>query len=197
MVVDVLRSEGLVVVDLGANVPTQSLVDAAARIPDLKAVGISVGADSVTRAAAVEHCGREAPASRGCGRGGGAGAPDRVARVGPWGRRLGSGRGRCGHAARCNVSTRERGRVTASLFRVFNPTLQARRFDPDGTYIRRWVPELAGLGAPFVHEPWRSRSGPPEGYAAPIVDHSAERERTLSDYAALRSRSVPGAIRIA
>ena len=52
MVVDVLRSEGLVVVDLGANVPTQSLLDAAAGIPDLKAVGISVGADSVAKAAA-------------------------------------------------------------------------------------------------------------------------------------------------
>ena len=75
----------------------------------------------------------------------------------------------------------------APFFRVFNPSLQARRFDPDGTYIRRWVPELEGIGAPSVHEPWRSPSGPPGGYVAPIVDHSVERERTLSDYAALRS----------
>jgi deoxyribodipyrimidine photo-lyase len=75
----------------------------------------------------------------------------------------------------------------APFFRVFNPTLQARRFDPDGTYVRRWVPELGGMAAPSVHEPWRSASGPPSGYVAPIVDHAVERERTLSDYAALRS----------
>ncbi|MFJ9577284.1 cryptochrome/photolyase family protein [Streptomyces sp. NPDC101191] len=39
--------------------------------------------------------------------------------------------------------------------RVLNPLLQARRYDPDGAYVRRWVPELAGLAAPEVHEPWR------------------------------------------
>ncbi|GAA4335796.1 deoxyribodipyrimidine photo-lyase [Streptomyces venetus] len=39
--------------------------------------------------------------------------------------------------------------------RVLNPVTQAKRYDPDGTYVRRWVPELAGLGAPAVHEPWK------------------------------------------
>ncbi|MFD3945251.1 cryptochrome/photolyase family protein [Streptomyces sp. NPDC058579] len=39
--------------------------------------------------------------------------------------------------------------------RVLNPVLQAKRYDPDGSYVRRWVPELAGLDGPAVHEPWR------------------------------------------
>jgi deoxyribodipyrimidine photo-lyase len=54
--------------------------------------------------------------------------------------------------------------------RIFNPTRQGRRFDPAGGYIRRWVPELAGLPAPLIHDPdlatRRAR-----GYPEPIVDH--------------------------
>jgi deoxyribodipyrimidine photo-lyase len=63
------------------------------------------------------------------------------------------------------------------FFRVFNPTLQGRKFDPDGSYIRRWVPELADLPADEVHEP----SGV-AGYPAPIVDHKKERAEALSRY---------------
>jgi deoxyribodipyrimidine photo-lyase len=56
--------------------------------------------------------------------------------------------------------------------RVFNPTLQGRRFDPAGEYVRRYLPELAGLPAAVVHDP------PPatrreRGYPEPIVDHRA------------------------
>lgn len=54
--------------------------------------------------------------------------------------------------------------------RIFNPTTQSKRFDPDGSYIRRWVPELADVAAPEIHEPGdgtRARTG----YPAPIVDH--------------------------
>ncbi|MYU20583.1 deoxyribodipyrimidine photo-lyase [Streptomyces sp. SID8352] len=57
--------------------------------------------------------------------------------------------------------------------RVLNPTAQARRFDPDGAYVRRWVPELAGLAAPFVHEPWKLRGKERAAYDAypePVVD---------------------------
>jgi deoxyribodipyrimidine photo-lyase len=66
--------------------------------------------------------------------------------------------------------------------RIFNPTLQARKFDPDGEYIRRWVPELAGLPDDAIHDP------PPLdreacGYPQPIVDHQAERRRALARYA--------------
>ena len=53
---------------------------------------------------------------------------------------------------------------------VFNPTAQARRFDPDGGYVRRYVPELAGTPGPAVHEPWKLAHRP-EGYPEPIVDH--------------------------
>ena len=62
---------------------------------------------------------------------------------------------------------------------MFNPTLQARRHDPDGTYIRRWVPELAGVPAPDVHEPWTSLLAQATGYPAPIVDHAEERLEAL------------------
>jgi deoxyribodipyrimidine photo-lyase len=54
--------------------------------------------------------------------------------------------------------------------RMFNPTLQAKRHDPAGTYIRRYVRELADVETPQVHEPWRT--GGVAGYPAPIVDHA-------------------------
>lgn len=55
--------------------------------------------------------------------------------------------------------------------RVFNPVLQARRYDPDGTYIRRWVPELAGLPTALVFAPWTDPDALAEtGYPAPIVE---------------------------
>jgi deoxyribodipyrimidine photo-lyase len=56
--------------------------------------------------------------------------------------------------------------------RVLNPVTQSRRYDPDGAYVRRWVPELAGLPAPAVHEPWKLR-GPDRAavdYPDPVVD---------------------------
>ncbi|MZE70578.1 deoxyribodipyrimidine photo-lyase, partial [Streptomyces sp. SID5789] len=57
--------------------------------------------------------------------------------------------------------------------RVLNPTAQARRFDPDGTYVRRWVPELEGLEGRLVHEPWRltgRERAKYDAYPDPIVD---------------------------
>ena len=80
----------------------------------------------------------------------------------------------------------------APYFRVLNPLTQARRFDPDGEYVRRWVPELAGLRGGSIHAP--SELGPLElagagvvlgdTYPAPIVDHAAARVRALAAYAA-------------
>jgi len=70
----------------------------------------------------------------------------------------------------------------APYYRVFNPTLQGRKFDPDGTYIRTWVPELAHLPATEIHEP---RNVP--GYPAPIVDHAQERTEALLRYQRVRS----------
>lgn len=78
------------------------------------------------------------------------------------------------------------GTDAAPYFRVFNPVAQGRRFDPDGTYIRRWVPELRPLETRHVHEPWKAPEGPPEGYPPPIVDHGEERAAALADYEELR-----------
>jgi deoxyribodipyrimidine photo-lyase len=74
------------------------------------------------------------------------------------------------------------GTDAAPYFRIFNPTLQSRRFDPDGTYIRRWVPELRPLPDGDVHAPPRA----PLGYVPPIVEHTAERAEALARYAELR-----------
>jgi deoxyribodipyrimidine photo-lyase len=74
------------------------------------------------------------------------------------------------------------GTDAAPYFRVFNPTGQAGKFDADGSYIRRYVPELAAVGQDHLHEPWTSPDGPPKGYPAPIVDHAAERKEALERY---------------
>jgi deoxyribodipyrimidine photo-lyase len=78
--------------------------------------------------------------------------------------------------------------------RVFNPVLQGQRFDPHGDYVRRWVPELARLTGPAVHQPWEL--GPlelaaagvalGETYPEPIVDLAESRSRALAAYAAAR-----------
>jgi deoxyribodipyrimidine photo-lyase len=74
------------------------------------------------------------------------------------------------------------GTDAAPYFRVFNPVTQSRRFDPDGNYIRRWVPELAHAEGAAVHAPWQSARGLPLGYEAPMVDHAAERDEALRRY---------------
>ena len=74
----------------------------------------------------------------------------------------------------------------APYFRIFNPVTQAKEHDPDGDYVRRWVPELAGLTGAAVHEPWKLPGGPPGGYPPPIVDHAEERAEALRRYAEVR-----------
>jgi len=71
------------------------------------------------------------------------------------------------------------GTDAAPYFRVFNPTLQGRRFDPRGDYVRRYVPELRQVDKASIHEPWTLPGGPPAGYPAPIVDHDSERRESL------------------
>jgi len=76
-------------------------------------------------------------------------------------------------------------------FRIFNPVTQAGNFDPDGEYVRRWVPELAALKTPAIHAPWAhpkalDTAGIKLGvhYPEPIVDHAEARQRTLAAYSA-------------
>ncbi len=79
------------------------------------------------------------------------------------------------------------GTDAAPFFRVFNPVTQGRKFDPDGRYITRWVPELAGLSPAHIHQPWLLPDGPPSRYPDRMVDHADERHAALADYASLDS----------
>jgi deoxyribodipyrimidine photo-lyase len=71
-------------------------------------------------------------------------------------------------------------------FRIFNPVAQGERFDPDGAYVRRWVPELRRLAGSSAHRPWQSPERASD-YPPPIVDHAFARERALSRYREARA----------
>ena len=82
------------------------------------------------------------------------------------------------------------GTDAAPYFRVFNPVLQSRRFDPDGAYIRRWLPALEHVPTQYVHTPWTMPDAMQRSagcviahdYPAPIVDHALARQRALAAY---------------
>ena len=86
------------------------------------------------------------------------------------------------------------GTDAAPYFRIFNPILQGKKHDPNGAFVRRWVPELTRVPAQYIHEPWnmppdeQQRAGCVIGkvYPAPIIDHAWARERTLAAYAQAR-----------
>lgn len=87
---------------------------------------------------------------------------------------------------------------SSPYFRIFNPVMQGRKFDATGEYVRKWVPELAGLPDKVLHAPWEA--GPLElaaagvelgtTYPEPMVDHSFARERTLAAYSLARGTAV-------
>jgi deoxyribodipyrimidine photo-lyase len=87
------------------------------------------------------------------------------------------------------------GADAAPYFRVFNPFLQGAKFDPQGDYVRRWVPELARLSAEFIHQPWEAplhelaAAGVAlgENYPQPIVDHGEARESALAAFKTFRT----------
>jgi deoxyribodipyrimidine photo-lyase len=72
-------------------------------------------------------------------------------------------------------------------FRIFNPVAQGRRWDPEGRYVRRWIPELRGVGDDRIHEPWTAPGAAPD-YPPPCVDHAERREQALERYRAARSQ---------
>lgn len=86
------------------------------------------------------------------------------------------------------------GADAAPYFRIFNPILQGEKFDPEGDYVRRWVPELAQLSSRVIHRPWEatpmelSAAGITLGrtYPEPIIDHRSARARALAAYAKSR-----------
>jgi deoxyribodipyrimidine photo-lyase len=78
------------------------------------------------------------------------------------------------------------GTDAAPYFRIFNPVAQGKKFDPDGEYVARWVPELRDVPPKFRQEPWTATDGMPEGYPTPVVDHDVERKEALDRYQAIR-----------
>lgn len=83
-------------------------------------------------------------------------------------------------------------------FRVFNPTRQGERFDPEGTYVRRWIEPLHDVPARYVHEPWRMDAATQQAarcvigrdYPAPIVEHAMARARAIERFRELRDSRV-------
>jgi deoxyribodipyrimidine photo-lyase len=86
------------------------------------------------------------------------------------------------------------GADAAPYFRIFNPVIQGEKFDPQGEYVRRWIPELKYLPAKWIHKPWtapsivlqdsRVRLG--ENYPMPIVDHKEARNAALDALKSIR-----------
>lgn len=89
------------------------------------------------------------------------------------------------------------GADAAPYFRIFNPVLQGRKFDPEGHYVRRWVPELAALPDRHLHAPWEAPAGVLDEagvalgkhYPHPVVDHRDARETALGAWQTLREQS--------
>lgn len=92
------------------------------------------------------------------------------------------------------------GADAAPYFRIFNPIMQGAKFDPNGDYTRRWVPELAKLPDDVLHAPWDapdavlSKAGVTLGktYPKPIVDHGAARTRALAAYELIKAAADRG-----
>jgi len=88
------------------------------------------------------------------------------------------------------------GADAAPYFRIFNPIAQGEKFDPSGAYVRKWVPEIAGLPDAYVHKPWQAPSEVlntagivvGETYPAPIVEHGQARTRALEAYQQIRTK---------
>ena len=83
------------------------------------------------------------------------------------------------------------GTDASPYYRIFNPIEQGKKFDPDGTYIRKYVPELAHLNASDIHEPWLFLDGYSNGYPERIVDHATERLDSLERLKEIKIEQLP------
>ncbi len=87
------------------------------------------------------------------------------------------------------------GADAAPYFRIFNPVLQSQKFDPEGVYIRRWVPELTALKKDAIHAPWEFVDSQAiyskiQGYPKPIINHSETRAKALAYYHQLKKKDL-------
>ena len=80
------------------------------------------------------------------------------------------------------------GADAAPYFRIFNPTTQSQRFDPEGSFIKRWVPELESVPKQQIHAPaaWLEGQLFKTDYPTPIVDHKQAREQAIARFKALQ-----------
>lgn len=81
------------------------------------------------------------------------------------------------------------GADAAPYFRIFNPILQSKRFDPEGKYIRKWLPELDSVPTRAIHAPWEWEDFGTLDYPAPIVDHNTARQKALAHYQQMKDSS--------
>ena len=86
------------------------------------------------------------------------------------------------------------GADAAPFFRIFNPILQGEKFDKEGLYIKKWVPELSKMPSRYINKPWEADEmtlkaagvALGENYPLPVVDHRQARENALSAYQAVK-----------
>ena len=87
------------------------------------------------------------------------------------------------------------GADAAPYFRVFNPVLQGEKFDSDGAYVRRWVPELSRLPDRYIHKPWEAPADVlatahvtlGKTYPSPMVNHAEARKAALNAYETVKA----------
>ncbi|MBL7661687.1 deoxyribodipyrimidine photo-lyase [bacterium] len=88
------------------------------------------------------------------------------------------------------------GADAAPYYRIFNPVIQGEKFDPQGDYVRQWIPEIAKLPNKFIHQPWNASAEMltqaevylGQNYPFPVVDHAEERDNALEAYQELKAR---------
>jgi deoxyribodipyrimidine photo-lyase len=82
------------------------------------------------------------------------------------------------------------GADASPYYRVFNPVLQGQKFDLEGAYVKKWVPELKDVPKEFIHCPWEM-SVPPKAYAKRVVDHAMARDRALEAFKKIKKGDTP------